>query len=138
MACNSASVLAKPKMPSKHVKLTMPMFTRSMHQTVKTHPTWTLPGVGSFALIMLGFKPFQRGHLRTQNATPLMLIFPIEINKLLSLQSRVNVVCVFTCNIALSSDKSATIHFCLPFSSSSCRSRRISDGSSPEYFLRHL
>ena len=43
-----------------------------------------------------------------------------------------------SCNIAVSSDKSATIRFSLVFSSSSCRSRRISEGIRPAYFLRQL
>ena len=42
-----------------------------------------------------------------------------------------------SCNIALSSDKSATNGLSFAVSSSSCRSRRISDGISPAYFLRH-
>src|SRR5262245_39003644 len=43
-----------------------------------------------------------------------------------------------SCNIALSSDRSATIFFSLTFSSSSKRSRYISDGIRPAYFLRQL
>jgi hypothetical protein len=39
---------------------------------------------------------------------------------------------------APSSDKSATIYFSSPFSSSSWRSRLISDGSSPPYFSHQL
>src|ERR1700757_112665 len=45
---------------------------------------------------------------------------------------------ITSCNIALSSDRSATIFFSLPFSSSSWRSRFISDGIKPAYFLRQL
>ena len=43
-----------------------------------------------------------------------------------------------SCNIALSRDRSATILFSLPFSSSRTRSRLISDGVRPAYFLRQL
>ena len=39
-------------------------------RVVKTHPTLTPPEIGGFALIMLGFKSFQRGHLWIQKATP--------------------------------------------------------------------
>ena len=42
-----------------------------------------------------------------------------------------------SCNIALSSDRSATSRLSLLFSSSSWRSRRISDGISPAYFFRY-
>ena len=45
---------------------------------------------------------------------------------------------ITSCSIALSSDRSATIFLSLPFSSSSWRSRFISDGVSPLYFLRQL
>src|SRR5262249_41530404 len=45
---------------------------------------------------------------------------------------------ITSCNIALSSDRSATIFFSLPFSSSSWRSRFISEGIRPAYFLRQL
>ena len=45
---------------------------------------------------------------------------------------------ITSCSIALSSDRSATIFFSLPFSSSSRRSRFISDGISPAYFFRQL
>ena len=45
---------------------------------------------------------------------------------------------ITSCSIALSSDRSATIFFSLPFSSSSWRSRFISDGIKPTYFLRQL
>ena len=41
-----------------------------------------------------------------------------------------------SCSISLSSDRSATIRFRRPFSSSSWRSRFISDGISPPYFFR--
>ena len=63
---------------------------------VKTHPTLTPPKIGGFALIMLRFEPFWKGHLWTQNATPCMLIFLHEINKLARLRRGVNVECVFT------------------------------------------
>lgn len=43
-----------------------------------------------------------------------------------------------SCNIALSSDRSATNRLSFAFSSSSWRSRFISDGISPAYFLRLL
>lgn len=42
------------------------------------------------------------------------------------------------CSMALSSDRSATIRFSLAFSFSSCRSRFISEGIKPAYFLRQL
>ena len=45
---------------------------------------------------------------------------------------------ITSCSIALSSDRSATIFFSLPFSSSSWPSRFISDGVKPAYFLRQL
>ena len=41
-----------------------------------------------------------------------------------------------SCSIALSSERSATSRFSFAFSSSSWRSRRISDGISPAYFFR--
>ena len=63
---------------------------------VKTHPTLTSPEIGGFALIMLRVKPFQRGHHRTQNATPLMLMFANEINQLVRRVAGFNVECVFT------------------------------------------
>ena len=43
-----------------------------------------------------------------------------------------------SCNIALSSDRSATRRLSLAFSSSSWRSRFISDGIKPAYFFRQL
>ena len=43
-----------------------------------------------------------------------------------------------SCSMALSRDRSATIRFSLAFSSSSCRSRFISEGIKPAYFLRQL
>jgi len=43
-----------------------------------------------------------------------------------------------SCNIALSSDRSATNRLSLAFASSSCRRRFISDGISPVYYLRQL
>src|SRR6516162_7639080 len=45
---------------------------------------------------------------------------------------------ITSCSMALSSDRSATIFFNLPFSSSSWRSRFISEGINPAYFLRQL
>src|SRR5215218_1614177 len=45
---------------------------------------------------------------------------------------------IASCNISLSSDRSATIRFSLLFSSSSCFSRRISVGSRPSYFFFQL
>src|SRR5262245_13457873 len=43
-----------------------------------------------------------------------------------------------SCNIALSSERSATRRFSFAFSSSSCFSRRSSEGPSPEYFFFHV
>ena len=43
-----------------------------------------------------------------------------------------------SCSIALSSDRSATNRLSFAFSSSSWRSRFISDGINPAYFLRQL
>src|SRR5207237_1446972 len=45
---------------------------------------------------------------------------------------------ITSCSISLSSDRSATSFLSLPFSSSSCFSRRISVGSSPSYFFFQL
>src|SRR5690348_8273997 len=45
---------------------------------------------------------------------------------------------ITSCSIALSRDRSATNFFSLLFSSSSCFSRFISEGSNPPYFFRQL
>lgn len=43
-----------------------------------------------------------------------------------------------SCSMALSSDRSATSRLSFAFSSSSCFSRRSSEGDSPPYFVRQL
>src|SRR6516225_3441372 len=89
---------------------------------------------GPFGTVVIGRSVHRQSLVGTPDAD-----LPNHLNRVdhLSFPGRPHIFRRITsCSISLSSDRSATSFFSRWFSSSSCFSRFISDGSSPPYFLR--